>query len=156
MDWKKEEARERGRRGGQWKEQRNLRGVLRGELNLVPLFSLSVSPPSLRRLIPICLFVSVSTCLSSSLSLSLSNFWRITPKKPGELLITRGNKANYLLLVNDTLGVTVLRGPASGLTAGQRAGSITVGFGDGEALIIIVGFFATKSQYFWSKWLKNK
>lgn len=65
MDWEKEGVKKTGRTRGQWREQRNLNGVLRGELNLGSLFSLSSACSSSADLI----FVSGSTCLSYSLCL---------------------------------------------------------------------------------------
>lgn len=64
--WWIEKRRRWGRRGGQWKEQGNLNGVLRGELNLVsfPSFCLSIALLLVLHLMR--LFISASARLFSS------------------------------------------------------------------------------------------
>lgn len=114
-DWKKEEVKKKGRTRGQWREQRNLNRVLRGELNLVSLFSLSSACSSSADLI----FVSGSTCLSYSagvffLSLGLPiNLPDLNLKCPWKGPNCRELTAVISLLDNVTLRVTFTRGGLS-------------------------------------------
>lgn len=90
-----EEVRKEWRAGGRREEQRNLNGVLRGELNLGFLFSLSVSPA------PSCLLHLllglVSASLYSPACLSLLSL-RLSLRRQANLLLNHLSIASKLQL----------------------------------------------------------
>lgn len=69
--WWIEKRRRWGRRGGQWKEQGNLNGVLRGELNLASPFRLFVCPSLFCSFFIWCVYLSLLLPVSFPLAFDL-------------------------------------------------------------------------------------